>query len=95
MSILIVSKKIFFSGFMELNALSLIYKSQIFILDDLYYNNEKYFNKISVFNNIDKQINNLEDIIYINFINKDFYQILILNKNFICRYNKNQKLIKR
>lgn len=83
----------FFSGFIEINALSIIYNRPIVILDNLSYKNKIYFNKIAVFNNILQPIYNLEDIIFINFINKNHYQSLTLNKNFIIdRIKKNTYL---
>ena len=80
----------FFAGFIEINAMSIILNRPIIILENLENNNIIYLKKISSFINSVFDIINLEDIIFVNFINNNHYQFLAPNKIFIKnRINKN------
>ena len=79
----------FFAGFIEINAMSIILNRPIIILENLEYNNNIYLKKLASFINNEFDKINLDDIIFINFINKNHYQFLTPNKNFIKnRINK-------
>ena len=79
----------FFSGFIEINAMSIILNRPIVILEDLYYNAKKFYKKLAVFNNSDFNSILVDDIIFINFQNNNHYELLLPKKNFIKdRINK-------
>ena len=70
--------------------MSIILNRPIIILENLENNNIIYLKKISSFINSVFDIINLEDIIFVNFINNNHYQFLAPNKIFIKnRINKN------
>ena len=50
-----------------------------------------FFNKVALFNNNENEIFNLEDIIFINYVNKNHYQLLKPRKEFILSRIKNLK----
>ena len=82
----------FFSGFIEMNAISIIYNRPLIVLDDKYFNNiYSFFNKIALFNNNENMTFNLEDIIFINYVNKNHYQLIKPNIEFIL--NRMEKKI--
>ena len=84
-----IKKNKFFAGFIEINAMSIFLNRPIVILEDIYYNNKKFYKKIAVFNNTDFNSLTIDDIIFINFQNNNHYELLIPNKNFIInRINK-------
>ena len=84
-----IKKDKFFAGFIEINAMSIILNRPIIILENLENNDITYFKKIASFINNEFEKINLDDIIYINFINKNHYQFLTPNKIFIKnRINK-------
>ncbi len=61
----------------------------IVILEDIIYNNIKFYKKLALFINTKFEKINIDNIIYINFINKNHDQILTKNKSIIKnRINK-------
>ena len=70
--------------------MSIILNRPIIILENLENNNIIYLKKIASFINSAFDKINLEDIIFVNFINNNHYQFLTPNKIFIKnRINKN------
>ena len=49
----------FFSGFIEINFLSIILNRSIPILADIYYKEKKFYKQLTLFNNIELRIPNL------------------------------------
>lgn len=79
----------FFSGFIEISAMSIILNRPIVILEDIYYEERKFYKKFALFNNSDHNSLKIEDIIFINFQNNNHYELLTPKKNFIKnRINK-------
>ena len=69
--------------------MSIIMNRPIVILEDTIYNNFKFYKKFASFINTKFEKLNIDNIIYINFINKNHYQILTKNKSIIKnRINK-------
>ena len=84
----------FFAGFIEINAISKILNRPIFVLENLIYEKENiFYSKIAFFNNSENDLYNLDDIIFINLINKDHYQLLKPNKEFIINRIQKKTLI--
>ena len=87
-----IKKDGFFSGFIEINAAATIINRPIIILENLkFLNSYIFFNKVALFNNNENEIFNLEDIIFINYVNKNHYQLLKPRKEFILSRIKNLK----
>ena len=85
-----IKKDGFFSGFIEINAAGTIINRPIIILENLeFLNSYIFFNKVALFNNNENEIFNLEDIIFINYVNKNHYQLLKPHKEFILSRIKN------
>ena len=79
----------FFAGFIEIYAISIIYNRPIVILVKISYLTNYYFYKTALFNINEKENINIDDIIFIQLINKNHYQMLNTNINFIKdRINK-------
>ena len=75
-----------------MNAISIIYNRPLIVLEDKYFNNiDSFFNKIALFNNNENMTFNLEDIIFINYVNKNHYQLIKPNIEFIL--NRMEKKI--
>ena len=69
--------------------MSIILNRPIVILEDIYYNEKKFYKKLASFNNIDFNSLLIDGIIFINFQNNNHYELLLPNKNFIKnRINK-------
>ena len=79
-----IKKDGFFSWFIEINAAATIINRPIIILENLkFLNSYIFFNKVALFNNNENEIFNLEDIIFINYVNNNPYQFLKPRKEFI------------
>ena len=79
----------FFSGFIEINAMSIILNRPIVILEDIYYDERKYYKKFALFNNSYHNSLKIEDIIFINFQNNNHYELLTPKNEFLKnRINK-------
>ena len=80
----------FFSGFIEINAASIIINRPIIILENLNFQKSYLFYSIlALFNIKENEIFNVEDIIFINYVNKNHYQLLKPNNEFILNRIKN------
>ena len=72
--------------------MSIVLNRPIIVLENLENNNITYLKKLVSFINSEFDKINLEEIIFVNFINKEHYQFLTPNKNFIKnRVNKNNQ----
>ena len=70
--------------------MSIILNRPIIILENIENNNISYFKKLASFINSEFEKINLNEIIFVNFVNKNHYQFLTPNKIFIkYRINKN------
>ena len=79
-----IKKNGFFAGFIEINAMSILINRPIIILENINFDNIKFFyNKLSHFYNNEITKYEIKDYIFINFINKDHYQLLHPNLEFI------------
>ena len=79
-----IKKNGFFAGFIEINAMSILINRPIIILENINFDNIKFFyNKLSHFYNNEITKYEIKDYIFINFINKDHYQLLNPNLEFI------------
>jgi len=84
-----IQKDGFYAGFLELNAISIIYNRPIVIFDILSYKSIYYYNKLMIFNHNEKENVNIEEVIFINLKNKNHFQLMKPNKEFILdRINK-------
>ena len=70
----------FFSSFIEISAMSIILNRPIVILEDIYYEERKFYKKFALFNNSDHNSLKIEDIIFINFQNINHYELLTQKK---------------
>ena len=73
----------FFAGFLEINVLSIILNRLILILETMEFDNYAFYKKLALFNKNSNEYFNINDIIFINFINRDHYQLLLPNFDFI------------
>ena len=70
--------------------MSIILNRPNIVLENLENNNITYLKKLASFINSEFDKINLDEIIFVNFINKEHYHFLTQNKNFIKnRLNKN------
>ena len=75
-----IKKNKFLAGFIEINAMSIILNRPIIIFEDVEYLDTKYFKRMMSFINTEIDKINIDDIIFIHFINRNHYQILTPNK---------------
>ena len=74
----------FFSGFIEMNAAAIILNKIIVILDNIKFQKYvNYYSKLAMFNKSEKEIFDIKEIIFINFVSKNHYQLLNPNIQFI------------
>ena len=67
----------FYSGFIEINAVSIILNKVIVILDNINFNNYwRDYSILAMFNKTEKEIFNINEIMSINYVSKNHYQIL-------------------
>ena len=86
-------KKIF-SDFFEINAISQIKNLNIIILENKNLDENIYYHKLAQFEHSENNIYDLYDIVFINFINDNHYQLLKPKKDFILsRINNMSNLI--
>ena len=84
-----IKKNKFFSGFIEINAMSIILNRPIIILEKFEYEECKFYSKVVHFNNSEFENIIIKDIIFIDYENKNHYMLLTPKKNFIIdRINK-------
>ena len=83
----------FFSGFIEINGAAKIINRPIIILENLNFQKLYFFYSILAwFNMKENQIFNLEDIIFINYVNRNHYQLLKPRNEFILSRMKILKI---
>ena len=77
----------FFAGYIEIYCVCRIYKIPIIILEPLEYNNENYYKLNSTFSDINenKDIFNIEEVIFLLYKNKLHYDYLNVNKGVIIQ----------
>ena len=88
-----IKKDKMFSGYIEIKAISLIINRPIIILDTLTFKKTCYFRKLVYFNHKDWNSININEIIFINYVNNNHYQILKPNNSYIS-HRRNDGYVK-
>ena len=71
----LINNNSFFAGFLEINALSILLNRPILILETMEFENYAFYKILELFNKNSNEYFNINDIIFINFINRDHYQL--------------------
>ena len=90
-----VKKNKLFSGFIKISAISQLKNKVIIILDNMTFKESfLYYHKLTHFNYTDIKIFDLKDIIFINFINGNHYQLMKPKNEFILeRMSKTNEIL--